>query len=282
MKNRATFGGTKYRTVINHLVLIAGALFLTLPIWAILMSSTHPSLTLATKGLQFLPGSGISQNYATVFSLEAGINDRITAMSMLLNSTIVALGVATLTTVLSLLSAYAVVFFRFRIAGMVFWLIFVTLLFPLESRMISTFGVTAQLGLINTHLGMILPVLAAALGTFFFRQYFLSLPEELTEAAILDGAGPLRFFIDFIVPLSWPRAGAIFVVSFMVGWHQYLWPLMISTDENLYTLVRGIRLIGQVSGPGMALITLSLLPPLIMVMIFQRWFFSALVESKSQ
>ena len=282
MKNRVTISGSFYRTVFNHLVLIAGGLFLTLPIWAIVMSSTHPSLTLATKGLQFFPGNGLSQNYATVFLLEAGINDQITAMSMLQNSTIVALGVATLTTVLSFLSAYAVVFFRFRIAGMVFWLIFVTLLFPLESRMISTFGVTAQLGLINTHLGMILPVLAAALGTFFFRQYFLSLPEELTEAAILDGAGPLRFFIHFIVPLSWPRAGAVFVVSFMVGWHQYLWPLMVSTDENLYTLVRGIRLIGQVSGPGMALIALSLLPPLIMVMIFQRWFFSALVESKGQ
>jgi sn-glycerol 3-phosphate transport system permease protein len=128
---------------------------------------------------------------------------------------------------------------------------------------------------------MILPVLSLALGTLFFRQLFLSFPNEYLEAAKLDGAGPVRFFVDFIVPLSWRRGGAIFVVTFMIGWNQYLWPLMISTDESNYTLVRGIRLIGQESGTGMALVVLSILPPLILVWIFQRWFFQALADEKN-
>ena len=158
----------------------------------------------------------------------------------------------------------------------VFWIVFATLLFPLESRFVTTFQVTVELGLVNSHLGIILPVLAMALGTFFFRQYFLTLPEQLTEAAILDGAGPIRFFIDIIVPLSLSRAGAIFVIAFMIGWNQYLWPLMISTDDTLYTLVRGIRLVGQESGPGMALVVITILPPFILLIVFQRWFYRTL------
>jgi len=128
---------------------------------------------------------------------------------------------------------------------------------------------------------MILPTLAVALGTLFFRQLFLTFPNEYLEAAKLDGAGAVHFFVDFILPLSWKRGGAIFVVTFMVGWNQYLWPLMISTDERHYTLVRGIRLIGQESGTGMALIVLSILPPLFLLVIFQRWFFRALADEKN-
>jgi sn-glycerol 3-phosphate transport system permease protein len=128
---------------------------------------------------------------------------------------------------------------------------------------------------------MILPVLSVALGTLFFRQLFLSIPNEYLEAAKLDGAGPVRFFVDFIVPMSWKRGSAIFIVTFMIGWNQYLWPLMISTDESRYTLVRGIRLVGEGSGTGMALIVLSILPPLILVIIFQRWFFKALADEKN-
>ena len=151
---------------------------------------------------------------------------------------IVALGVGILTTAFSFLTAYAIVYFKFRFSGFVFWLVLATLLFPLEARFITTFEVTSALGLINTHTGIVLPVLAAALGTFFFRQYFLTLPEELMEAAILDGAGPIRFLKDIVLPVSWARAGAVFVIAFMIGWNQYLWPLMISTDDSLYTLVR--------------------------------------------
>lgn len=272
----------KSRDIVNHLILLAGSVFLLSPIALIFFSSTHSSRTLATQGLQMSWGGRFLENYQTVMTLQAGFSDEISAAGMLKNSLIVGLGVATLTTILSLLTAYVIVFFRFRAAAFVFWLVFVTLLFPLESRFIPTFAITSDLNLINSHIGIILPVLALALGTFFFRQYFLTIPKEFIEAATLDGAGPIGFLRDFVIPLSWSRAGAIFTIAFMFGWNQYLWPLMISTDESLYTLVRGIRLIGQASGPGMALIMISIIPPFLMLLVFQRWFFGALVDKQGQ
>ncbi len=269
------------RSAGNHAILLAGVAFMILPIVLVVVSSTHETALLGETGLQLLPGAQMVENYTKVLTLEAGFTDQITALDMMKNSMIIAVGVAGLTTLVSLLGAYAMVFFRLPLAGFLFWLTLATLLLPLESRFINTFLVADALGLINTHLGMILPTLTVALGTLFFRQLFLAMPNEYLEAAKLDGAGPIRFFFDFIVPLSWKRGGAIFVVTFMVGWNQYLWPLLISTDESKYTLVRGIRLIGQESGPGMALIVLSLLPPLILVLIFQRWFFQALADEKN-
>lgn len=267
--------------VVTHLILLAGVIFLITPIVLIFVSSTHQSSLLGDSGLQFWPGSEGVKNFTRVLTLQAGFTDQITALDMMKNSLIIASGVAFLTTIVSLCAAYGMVYFKLRIANFVFWLTLATLLLPLESRFITTFLVTDALGLINTHVGMILPVLSVALGTLFFRQLFLSIPNEYLEAAKLDGAGPVRFFVDFIVPMSWKRGGAIFIVTFMIGWNQYLWPLMISTDESRYTLVRGIRLVGEGSGTGMALIVLSILPPLILVIIFQRWFFKALADEKN-
>jgi len=264
------------RSVINHTILLAGLAFLLVPIALIFFSSTHDTSTLTRQGLQLFPGSSAVQNYHDILFLEAGFADGITTLSMLKNSFIVGFGVAFLTTLFSLLSAFGIVYFRHQWSGFLFWLIFATLLFPLESRFITTFKVTTDLGLINTHMGIILPTLAAALGTFFFRQFFLTLPEEYAEAAILDGAGPWKFFKDFILPLSWARAGAVFVVSFMIGWNQYLWPVMISTDESMYTLIRGIQFVGQETGSGMAFVIISILPPFLMILGFQRWFFNDL------
>ncbi|MEP0942764.1 MAG: ABC transporter permease subunit [Rhizobiaceae bacterium] len=269
------------RSLINHTILIVGVIFLVGPIALTFLSSTHATGTLARESLQFSWGAHFIENYSRVLRFEAGFTDKVTPLAMLKNSLIVGLGVATLTTLFSLLSAYSIVFFRLRVAPLIFWLVLVTLLFPLEARFVNTFEVAASLGLINTHLGIILPALAAAIGTFFYRQYFLTLPEELMEAAILDGAGPIRFFADIIVPLSWTRTAAIFVISFMIGWNQYLWPLMISTDDTLYTLVRGIRLIGQGSGPGMALVIITIIPPFLLLLAFQKWAFNTLhVEQK--
>ena len=267
--------------VVTHFILLAGIIFLITPIVLIFVSSTHQSSLLGDSGLQLWPGSEGVKNFTRVLTLQAGFTDQITALDMMKNSLIIASGVAFLTTIVSLCAAYGMVYFKLRIASFVFWLTLVTLLLPLESRFITTFLVTDALGLINTHVGMILPVLSVALGTLFFRQLFLSIPSEYLEAAKLDGAGPVRFFVDFIVPMSWKRGGAIFIVTFMIGWNQYLWPLMISTDESRYTLVRGIRLVGEGSGTGMALIVLSILPPLILVIIFQRWFFKALADEKN-
>jgi len=265
----------------NHLILLAGVAFLILPVVIIFASSSHDTSQLIGQGLQILPGSKAVDNYTQVLTLKAGYTNQINALDMMTNSLIIAIGIAALTTLVSFLASYAIVYFHLPFAGALFWLTMATLLLPLESRFITTFLVTDALGLINTHVGMILPALAVALGTLFFRQLFLSLPDEYLEAAKLDGTGPVKFFIDFIVPLSWRRGGAIFVVTFMTGWHQYLWPLMISTDESRYTLVRGIRLIGQESGPGMALIALSILPPLILILIFQKWLFTALTDESN-
>jgi sn-glycerol 3-phosphate transport system permease protein len=271
----------RLRNVGNHVILLAGVVFMIAPILLIFVSSTHETSLLGDSGLQLWPGTEGIENFTKVLTLQAGFTDKITALDMMKNSLIIAVGVAFLTTVISLCAAYAMVYFMLPAANFLFWMTLATLLLPLESRFITTFLVTDALGLINTHIGMILPTLSVALGTLFFRQLFLSFPNEYLEAAKLDGAGPVRFFIDFILPLSWKRGGAIFVVTFMIGWNQYLWPLMISTDESRYTLVRGIRLIGQESGTGMALIVLSILPPLILVLIFQRWFFQALADEKN-
>ncbi len=258
------------------MVLGIGLVFMLAPLVLVFASSTHTTSTLQLQGLQWLPGDQFVQNYGRIFSFQAGFTDEITPLGMLENSLIIAFSVAFLTTVLSLLTAYAIVFFRLPGKHIIFWFVLVTLLFPLESRFINTFSVASSLGLINTHAGIVLPALAAALGTFFFRQFFMTLPKELIEAASLDGAGPFKFLKDIVLPLSFSRAGAIFVIAFMIGWNQYLWPLMISTDDSLYTLVRGIRFIGQESGPGMAMVVITMLPPFILLLVFQRWFFNSL------
>ena len=270
-----------YRTVLNHVILLFGVFIMLSPILLIFFSSSQSTSDLRTSGMQFEFGNHLVQNYDSVLNFESGFTDEITPMAMLANSLIIAIGVGVLTTLLSFFTAYSIVFFKFKSANIIFWLVLSTLLFPLEARFIPTFQIASSLGLINTHLGIILPVIAAALGTFFFRQYFLSLPEELLEAALLDGAGSFKFALDILIPLSLSRAAAIFIIAFMIGWNQYLWPIMISTDDTLYTLVRGIRFMGQGSGTSMAFTMITIAPPFILVLIFQRWFFSGLgVENK--
>lgn len=232
-------------------------------------------------GLQAWPDRFGIENYHQVLTTNSGFTKSITAFSMLKNSLIVAIACGLLTSVFSIMTAFVIVYCRFPAAKLLFWGVFVTLLFPIESRMITTFSVSVSLGLFDTYLGMTLPILAGALGTFFFRQFFLTQPVELAEAARMDGAGPIRFFIDIIIPLSWSRIGVVFIISFMFGWNQYLWPIMITNDESYYTLMRGIQLVGRANGPGMALIVLSILPPFLLVLIFQRWLFSSLADRAS-
>ena len=265
-----------YRTIINHIILLFGVFIMLSPILLMIFASSQNTADLRTIGMQFEFGDYFIENYNTVINFETGFTDEVTPMAMLKNSMIIAIGVGFFTTLLSFFAAYAIVFFKFKIANIIFWLVLSTLLFPLEARFIPTFQITSYLGLINTHLGIILPVIAAALGTFFFRQFFLTLPEELMEAALLDGAGSFKFALDILMPLSISRAAAIFIIAFMIGWNQYLWPIMISTDDTLYTLVRGIHFMGQGSGAGMAFAIITITPPLVLVLIFQRWFFSGL------
>jgi len=171
----------------------------------------------------------------------------------------------------SLMAAFALVYFRIRFASLLFGLILITLFFPIETRILPTFLVTHQVGLLNTYAGLILPLTATGLGTLFFRQFLKQLPDELLEAARLDGAGPLRFLVDILLPLAWPAMTALFALLFVVGWNQYLWPLMVATgNDGLFTLVRGIERAGRGGNAGMALAILAILPPGLLVLILQR------------
>jgi sn-glycerol 3-phosphate transport system permease protein len=206
---------------------------------------------------------------------------------MMMNSMILGLGFALGKIVLSMLAAYAIVYFRFRLATFFFWIIFTTLLLPLEVRILPSYEVMNTLKLTNTYTGLIVPLLASATGTFYFRQFFKSVPDELLEAARIDGAGPFKFFIDVLVPLSRTMMAAIFIIMFVYGWNQYLWPTLMTTDEGFFTLVRGIKQILLVwvgsnipdYNEAFALAILAMLPPVMIVVIFQRWFIKGLTES---
>jgi sn-glycerol 3-phosphate transport system permease protein len=186
-----------------------------------------------------------------------------------------------------MMAAYAIVYFRFPFATISFWAIFMTLLLPLEVRILPSYEIVQEMGLTNTYTGLILPLIASATGTFFFRQFFKSVPDELVEAARIDGAGPVKFFIDILIPLSRTMIAAIFIIMFVYGWNQYLWPTLITTDEHYFTLVRGIKQILQVwigsqipdYNEAMALAILAMLPPVVVVIVFQSWFVKGLTES---
>lgn len=273
----------------THLILILGGLFMTLPVWVAFATSTHAPETILREGLQFWPGPHLIETYNEVLFVEGGVMKQVTAMTMLQNSMILGIGFAIGKVVISMLAAYAIVYFRFRLGVPLFWVIFMTLLLPLEVRIIPSYEVVANMGLLDTQTGLILPLIASATGTFFFRQFFKSVPDELLEAARLDGATAWGFFKDILVPLSRTMIAAILIIMFVVGWNQYLWPLIMTTKEENYTLVIGIKQIYQVLNEGgelpqfqkaFALTILATLPPVMVVLIFQRWFVKGLVESE--
>ncbi|MFK5978054.1 MAG: ABC transporter permease subunit [Rhizobiaceae bacterium] len=277
------------RTTSTHLILILGAIFMSAPVWVAFMSSTHDAETLFREGLQGWFGGHFLQNYREVLFVEGGVMKRVTAATMLGNSLILGVGFAVGKVIISMLAAYAIVYFRFKLAVPLFWIIFMTLLLPLEVRIIPSYEVVAGLGLLDTYTGLILPLIASATGTFFFRQFFRSVPEELLEAARLDGANAWNFFIDILVPISKTMIAAILIIMFVVGWNQYLWPLIMTTKEDNYTLVIGIKQIYQVLSEGgelpqfqkaFALTILATLPPVLVVLVFQNWFVKGLVESE--
>ena len=208
-------------------------------------------------------------------------------MSMLKNSFIHGIGFAVGKIVIGMRAAYTIVHFRLRFATLAFWLIFTTLLLPLEVRILPSYEVVQRLGMMNTYQGLIIPLIASATATFFFRQFFRSVPEELVEAARIDGAGPVKFFVDILVPLSKTMIAAMFIIMFVYDWNQYLWPTMITTDEDMYTLMRGIKQIVQVLegavvpefGRSNVLALVAVVPPVLVVVFFQSWFVRGLTES---
>ncbi|MDE1231459.1 sn-glycerol-3-phosphate ABC transporter permease UgpE [Vibrio aestuarianus] len=272
----------------DHLILITGALFMVVPIWLIFASSTHNPNTIVSEGLQWLPGDNFSAIYSEAWSKSVGFSGDVNAQTMIVNSMIMGLGFSIGKIIISMLAAYALVYFRLPYASAWFGLIFVTLLLPLEVRIIPSYEVVSQLGMLNSYTGLILPLIASATATFFFRQFFKTIPDELLEAAQLDNAGPIRFFIDILLPLSKTMMAAIFIIMFVVGWNQYLWPIMMTTDESYNTIVMGIKQvlnsINETSSPRydyvFAMVILAMLPPVLVVVIFQRWFVKGLVESE--
>ncbi|GLO62632.1 sn-glycerol-3-phosphate transport system permease protein UgpE [Vibrio sp. MACH09] len=272
----------------DHLILTVGALFMLIPIWMIFASSTHDSSTILTQGLQFWPGDKLEEIYHQAWTQSQGFASNVTAKTMIINSLVMGMGFAIGKIIISIFAAYALVYFRLPYASAWFWLIFVTLLLPLEVRIIPSYEVVSSLGMLNSFSGLIIPLIASATATFFFRQFFKTIPDELIEAAQLDNAGPIRFLIDILLPLSKTMMAAIFIIMFVVGWNQYLWPIMMTTDENYNTMVMGIKQIlsniNETPKPqynyAFAMVILAMLPPILVVIIFQRWFVKGLIESE--
>ena len=273
--------------IADHAILIIGGLVMLFPVYLALTTTSHDNITLSREGLKFWFGDQMGHNFYNAMFEKGGFSETIDGTSMLINSLILGLGFAAGKIVLSMAAAYAIVYFRLRFATFAFWIIFTTILLPLEVRILPSYEVVTGLGLANSYTGLIVPLLASATGTFFFRQFFLSVPEELVEAARIDGAGPVKFFIDILVPLSRTMIAAIFIIMFVYGWNQYLWPVLTTSDESYFTLMRGIKQILQVwvgsqipdYNEAFALAVLAMLPPVIVVVVFQRWFIKGLTES---
>ena len=266
-----------------HVVLVVGVVLFAFPLWLVFAGSTQAADVIARGEISLMPDPAGFGVYASV--LRDGATGVASPVShMLLVSFGMALGIAVGKIAISVLSAYAVAFFRWPFRGLAFWTIFLTLMLPVEVRIIPTYSVMAGLGLINTFTGLTMPLIASATATLLFRQVFLAVPDELFEAARMDGAGPWRFLRDILLPVSAANVAALFVILFVYGWNQYLWPLLVATDPRLDTVVIGIvKMIGTESATEwnkvMATAVLALLPPVAIVLLMQRWFVKGLGEA---
>ena len=272
--------------LLAHAVLIAGVLLVAFPIYVTFVASTLTLDQIMTVPMPLVPGDQLLANYSQVLKAGTTGGSQASVAQMLLNSTIMALAIALGKIAISIIASFAIVYFRFPLRNFFFWMIFVTLMLPVEVRIIPTFKVVADLGMLNSYVGLTLPLIASATATFLFRQFFLTVPEELAEAARIDGAGPMRFFWDVVLPLSKTSIAALFVIQFIYGWNQYLWPLLITTDESMSTAVIGIK---RMINTGdaltewnlvMATAMLALMPPALVVILMQKWFVKGLVETE--
>lgn len=271
---------------LNHLVIIIGILVIGFPLWITFVAASHDMVRMAQAPLPLWPGDRFFENMSQALFHGVGNAREQPVWIMLFNSLIMALSIALGKIVISILSAFAIVYFDFRFRMFFFWMIFITLMLPVEVRIIPTFEVVANLGMLNTRLGLSVPLIASATATFMFRQVFLTVPDELLEAARMDGAGPLRFFKDILLPLSRTNIAALFVILFIYGWNQYLWPLLITTDKDMYTIVMGIKQMLEAveEAPEWHLITattlLAQLPPVLVVVGMQHLFVKGLTETE--
>jgi len=273
---------------VSHAVLILGVAVVAFPVFIALIMSTQTADQIASSNpLSLVPGGNIVESYR--LALMGGKTESGSTIPagwpMLWVSFVVAMVIALGKIAISIISAFAIVYFRFPFRGLVFWLIFITLMLPVEVRIGPTYQVVADLHMINTYAGLTVPLIASATATFLFRQFFLTVPDELVEAARIDGAGPMRFFRDVLIPLSATSIAALFVIQFIYGWNQYLWPLLMTTQEDMYPVVMGIkRLIGGEAytewNVVMATAILAMLPPALVVILMQKWFVKGLVDTE--
>ena len=267
---------------VSHALILFGIAIILFPIYLAFVASTHDQSALVTPPMPLLPGGQFWENYKE--ALGSGVN--VPVWTMLINSMVMSLGITIGKIVISLLSAFAIVYFNFRLKMVFFWLIFITLMLPVEVRIVPTYQVIADFGMLNSYSGLIFPLIASATATFLFRQVFMSMPNELVEAAKVDGAGPMKFFWDILIPVSKTNIAALFVILFIYGWNQYLWPLLITTEPDMNTIVMGIK---QMFPSGddipnwpviIATAILAMLPPIAVIIFMQRLFIKGLVDSE--
>ncbi|RUV39492.1 sn-glycerol-3-phosphate ABC transporter permease UgpE [Mesorhizobium sp. M7A.F.Ca.MR.148.00.0.0] len=279
-------GQSPLRTVIAHAVLILGILIVAFPIYYTFVASTQTLQTILRPPLPLLPGDQFWNNYTEALFGGVGRIGGVSVGRLLFNTTIMALGIAVGKIFISILSAYAIVFFRFPLRMTFFWLIFITLMLPVEVRILPTYKVMVDLGMIDTYAGLIIPLIASATATLLFRQFFMTIPGELVEAARVDGAGPWRFFFDILLPLSRTNIAALFVILFIYGWTQYLWPLLVTNSSNMNTIVIALRKMVSFADADtqwhlvMVTAMLAIVPPILVVVLMQRWFVRGLVDSE--
>ena len=281
VERRATLG------LLAHVVMILGVLVVAFPLYLAFVASTHTAQEIVQTPMPLLPGSNFWASYkAALFGSSTGQGSTAPVARMMWVSLVTALVITFGKIAISLLSAFAIVYFRFPFKSFFFWAIFITLMLPVEVRIGPTYQVVSDLGMLNTYAGLTVPLIASATATFLFRQFFLTVPDELVEAARMDGAGPMRFFWDILLPLSKTSMAALFVIQFIYGWNQYLWPLLATTTEDMYPVVIGIkRMIAGGDSQNewnvvMATAILAMLPPAFVVVLMQKWFVKGLVDTE--
>lgn len=276
----------RFGNLLPHLVLLVGVAVVAFPVYLAVIASTHSDAVIANGHMPLYPGHHALQTYWHAIVSGTGRTTREPVGRMMLASLIMALGITVGKIAISIISAYAIVFFAFPFRMTAFWTIFITLMLPVEVRIFPTYKITSDLHMLDTYSGLILPLIASATATLLFRQFFMTVPKELVEASKMDGAGPFRFFFDTLLPLSITNIAALFVILFIYGWNQYLWPLLITTRDDMQTIVIGIKKIIDVHDAltewsvAMATAVLAMLPPVVVVVFMQRLFVKGLIETE--
>ena len=276
----------RFGDILAYVVLTIGVLILAFPVYLAIVASTWDPATIINGQLPLYPGPYAADNYHRILFIGTGRSTREPVITMMTNSFVMAMSIALGKIAISILSGYAIVYYRFPFRMTAFWIIFITLMLPVEVRIYPTYKVVADLGLLDTYAGLSIPLIASATGTLLFRQFFMTIPDELLEASKIDGAGPFKFFKDTVLPLSITTIAALFVIQFIYGWNQYLWPLLITTKDSMQTIVIGIKKMIVTQDAltewqlAMATAVLALLPPVAVVVLMQRLFVKGLVETE--